>query len=80
MVDASGYVWIIDRIQVKISQEIVYWMKEYFDDKVRKEMKARYGAHYENNMLAGIDAYAYFLELMDLNLGLFELTESKFFS
>lgn len=80
IVEKNRYKWAIDRIHIKINQEIVYWMKEYFDDKVRKALQAKYEDHYENNLLAGIDCYSYFLELMELNLGLCVLTTGKFFN
>lgn len=57
----SAYMWTINQIQLKTSQELALWLMVYFEDKVVPQLKAKYGEDSEVNMLACINNYAYYL-------------------
>lgn len=57
----SAYLWTINQIQLKTSQELALWLMIYFEEKVVPQLKAKYGEDSEVNMLACINNYACYL-------------------
>lgn len=76
----NSYIWAIDRIALKASQESVYYMMKYFEEKIKPVIRSKFGDSYEENMLSSINKYSYYLELMDLNFNLCTVTSNPFFS